>query len=439
MVWAHDVPDAGSSQTVAMITSGAPQRVDASTKGLPLDCGPMELGDIGRQGWTVQDDLPFPVAVLSASALEHNLQLMQRWVDDRGALLAPHGKTTMAPQLFARQLELGAWAITVATAQQLQVAYAHGVRRVLMANQLVDARAATWACGLLRKDPDFELIVYVDSPAGAALLAAATAKAGLERPLDVLLEVGHLGGRTGTRSPEQVDAVVSAVDAVAPRLRLRGVSGFEGLAPIQRFSAAPDTGENQVQVLLADMAATYSRLHERGLLADDHIVTAGGSAAFDTVVDMLGPALQPGGELVLRSGCYVTHDHGMYAATSPLQASADLSAERALRPALELWSHVQSRPEPGLALLSFGRRDTGHDYGFPVPLRHLGGVDLTGATISGLNDQHAYLRLAPGVDVAVGDVVVCGISHPCTTFDKWRVLPVVDDDGAVVDAVATFF
>lgn len=417
----------------------APVVGDATTKGLPHDCRPLELSEIGQQGWRLQDDLPFPVAVLSASALEHNLQLMQHWVDDHGALLAPHGKTTMAPQLFARQLELGAWAITVATAHQLQVAHAHGVRRVLLANQLVDRRSAAWACRLLQQDPGFELLVYVDSPAGVALLAAAAAESGLDRPLDVLLEVGHLGGRTGTRTPEQAEAVAQAVVAAGDRLRLRGVSGFEGLAPVQRFSAGCDGGGDQVQALLADMAATYSRLHDRGLLADDHILTAGGSAAFDAVVDVLRPALRPGGRLVLRSGCYVTHDHGMYAGTSPLQESDALPAAQALRPALELWSHVQSTPEPGLALLSFGRRDTGHDYGFPRPLRHLGGQDLSAASISGVNDQHAYLRLPDGVEVEVGDVVVCGISHPCTTFDKWRVLLVVDDDGVVVDAVATFF
>jgi D-serine dehydratase len=414
------------------------QDVPAAIKGLPLGAGQLTLGQVGRQGWTLRD-LPLPVVVLRASALEHNLRLMQGWAEAHGALLAPHGKTTMAPQLFARQLELGAWAITVATAQQLQVAYDHGVRRVLMANQLVDPVSLRRLCTLLSSDPGFELLVYADSGKGVRLLADAATQASLDRPLDVLLEVGHVGGRTGTRSIEQTDAVAQAVTAAGGRLRLRGVSGFEGLVPVQRFSASAGDGGDQVQALLADMAQTYTRLHDRRLLAEQHILTAGGSAAFDAVVDVLGPALRPGGRLVLRSGCYVTHDHGMYAGTSPLQASPDLPAEHALLPALELWSHVQSTPEPGLALLSFGRRDTGHDYGFPLPLRHLGGADLSGASISALNDQHAYLRLPDGVQVEVGDVVVCGISHPCTTFDKWRLLPVLDDEDHVVDVVATFF
>ena len=414
-----------------------------NTKGLPHDHSSIGVEEVGAQGWS-RLDLPLPVAVLRASALDHNLRLMQQWVDDHGALLAPHGKTTMAPQLFARQLELGAWAITVATAHQLQVAHASGVRRVLLANQLVDRHSLAWLCRLLRDDPGFELLLYVDSPQGVVLLAAAAREAGLDRPLDVLLEVGHRGGRTGTRSPGQVEQVLVALDTAGDRLRLRGVAGFEGLAPIQRFAEPAGEGADQVQALLADMAATYLRLHNRGLLGEDHILTAGGSAAFDTVVEVLSPALRGGGRLVLRSGCYVTHDHGMYAETSPLQASPAVPAEAALRPALELWSHVQSRPEPELALLSFGRRDTGHDYGMPRPLRHLRadgtpGIDLSATRIRAVNDQHAYLELTADFAVQVGDVVVCGISHPCTTFDKWRVLPVLDDDGRVVDAIATCF
>ncbi len=62
---------------------------------------------------------------------------MQRFVDAYGLKLAPHGKTTMIPKLFERQIAAGAWGITVATAQQALVAYEHGIRRVLMANQLV--------------------------------------------------------------------------------------------------------------------------------------------------------------------------------------------------------------------------------------------------------------------------------------------------------------
>ena len=115
----------------------------------------------------------------------------------------------------------------------------------------------------------------------------------------------------------------------------------------------------------------------------------------------------------------------------------------ALEPALELWAHVLSRPEQGLALACAGRRDVGFDADLPVPLRFRrpGGqlVPAAGSRVSDLNDQHAYLALAPGTDLAPGDLVCLGVSHPCTTFDKWRVIPVVDDGYHVIDAVHTFF
>jgi D-serine deaminase-like pyridoxal phosphate-dependent protein len=173
------------------------------------------------------------------------------------------------------------------------------------------------------------------------------------------------------------------------------------------------------------------------------VLTAGGSSFFDVVVDRLrGP--WPGGAdvgVVLRSGCYLTHDAGGYERTSPLP---ERDGERGFRQAIEVWGHVLSRPEPGLALLGFGKRDVPFDAEMPIP-REVRGADgmirdaTQGLNIQHLNDQHAYASVAPGFALDVGDAVMCGIAHPCTAFDKWRVIPVLDDDDRVVDAVATCF
>jgi D-serine deaminase-like pyridoxal phosphate-dependent protein len=165
---------------------------------------------------------------------------------------------------------------------------------------------------------------------------------------------------------------------------------------------------------------------------------------------------------ILRSGAYLTYDHGYYGTVSPAargggsagagspaaRAAAGAVAPPALRPALELWAQVLSRPEPGLALLGAGRRDVGFDMGLPVPLRAIrrhgyptaaGRTDLAGSEVTELNDQHAYLRLDEAVALAPGDLVALGISHPCTTLDKWRVIPVVDDAEVVTDIVHAYF
>ena len=114
---------------------------------------------------------------------------------------------------------------------------------------------------------------------------------------------------------------------------------------------------------------------------------------------------------------------------------------------MHVWARVVSRPEPGLALLDAGKRDVPFDLGLPEPqlaADTLGGParPLAGE-ITAVNDQHAFLRLDPDTALDVGHVVRLGLSHPCTAFDKWREIPVVDGpdepDPVVVDLVRTYF
>jgi D-serine deaminase-like pyridoxal phosphate-dependent protein len=149
-----------------------------------------------------------------------------------------------------------------------------------------------------------------------------------------------------------------------------------------------------------------------------------------------GLALSRPTRVVLRSGCYLTHDHAHYAELSPL-------SDR-LRPALELWAEVISRPEDGLAILCFGKRDAPYDLELPIPLavrrraRGLEPVERGRLTVRELDDQHAYVDV-DGIALEVGDLVGLGISHPCTAFDKWRLLPLVDEDYRVTGGIRTFF
>ena len=138
--------------------------VPLTTKGWPALAGTLPLRAAGRQGWNLlREDLPLPVAVLKASALAHNSRWMRGFLEYFDVRLCPHGKTTMAPQLFARQLADGAWGITVATVQQLMVCRRFGVPRVLMANQLVGRQAIRAVLAELQADPGFEFLCLVDS------------------------------------------------------------------------------------------------------------------------------------------------------------------------------------------------------------------------------------------------------------------------------------
>ncbi|MCA1855828.1 amino acid deaminase [Massilia oculi] len=417
------------------------------TKGLPIT-EPLRQGAVGVQGWNVlRGDTSFPVAVLKTSALQHNLAWMQAFCARHGVTLAPHGKTTMSPQLFAAQLANGAWGITLASATQVQVAHRFNVRRVLLANQLVARADIAAVLALLHADPDFECFVLADSLEGVALLAAARASHALARPLPVLVELGLHGKRAGCRSPEQALAVARAV-AAAEGLALAGFEGYEGLL----VSQDRDADLRAVRAFLAELVDLVETADAEGLFgAAEILLSAGGSSYFDLVargfagIDGLSRPVRA----VLRSGCYLTSDHGSY---QRLLAQLDAREAHAdgLRPALEVWSSVQSRPEPGLAILTMGKRDASYDETLPAPLfMHRPGsaanapsVLPPGCEIVKMNDQHAYLRLPEGAIRAalqVGDLVGCGISHPCTTFDKWPVLLAVDDAYHVTQALNTFF
>ena len=403
-------------------------------KGLPAAPQRIRLGDIGRQGWNVmREDVPLPVMTLRRSALEHNLRRMSEYCETNGVELAPHGKTTMAPQLFKLQLDAGCWGITAATAEQLLVYREFGVRRVLFANQLA-GRANVDLVAHELEDNDWEFYSFVDSTAAVEQLTNRTATLGA-RPFRVLLEVGYPGGRSGIRDLSGVQAIADAIRNSRGRVELVGVAGYEGLMPTEREPAK----EANMRAYLRTLGDAADLLDREGELPERFLLTAGGSAGFDHVVEELGQRWPGRATLILRSGCYITHDHDMYAHSSPLRMGDD-----ALRPALELWSYVQSIPEAGVALLTFGRRDASHDHGYPVPIRLVrAGSDtverLDGCAIREMNDQHAYLTTPPNVGVRVGDRVILGISHPCTAFDKWRIVLVVDDDENVVDAVLTFF
>jgi D-serine deaminase-like pyridoxal phosphate-dependent protein len=145
-----------------------------------------------------------------------------------------------------------------------------------------------------------------------------------------------------------------------------------------------------------------------------------------------------GTRVLLRSGAYLIHDDGFYSTISPLARNAGTIP---LRSAMHGWARVISRPEPELALLDGGKRDFPYDEGLPRPqLTRGGGAVPGGARVTALNDQHTFLRDA---QVSVGDIVRLGLSHPCTAFDKWNLIPVVSGaDEAhprVVDLVRTFF
>lgn len=382
-------------------------------------------------------DVSLPALVIHDKALEHNLRWMQKFVSDSGAELAPHGKTSMVPALFQRQLQHGAWGMTLATAVQTRAAYAHGVRRVLMANQLVGAPNMAIIAEMLT-DSMFDFHCMVDHPDNVKALGEFFAQKGLH--LNVMIEYGVVGGRCGCRSEEEVMALADAI-AAQPALKLTGIEGYEGVIH-------GDKAISGIRAFAASLVRLAVTLQDKGAFALNRpIVTASGSAWYDLIAEEFDKQQVRDRFLaVLRPGSYVVHDHGIYkeAQCCVLDRRQDLN--EGLQPALEVWAHVQSMPEPGFAVIALGKRDVAFDAGMPNPIkRYTPGVvpavgdDLSACRVTAVMDQHAFMTVAPGCELKVGDIVSFGTSHPCLTFDKWRVGCLVGDDLSVIESFDTFF
>lgn len=403
-----------------------------------------QITAIPQLGWNLlQEEVSLPAAVLSSSRVAHNLNWMKSFIHTYGLKLAPHGKTTMSPALFHQQLDHGAWGITLATAPQVQAAYHFGVRRVIMANQLV-GRANMAIISRLLQNPEFEIFVIVDSAANVEQLGQFFAQAG--QRLNLLLELGVNGGRTGVRDEQSATTVLEAIARYPGSLALAGIEVYEGVLK----------DESSIREFLRRALSELRALEARGLLtADQCILTGAGSAWFDLVAEeWTGVALERPLDIILRPGCYLTHDVGIYkAAEARIHASNPVarSMQTSLLPALQLWAYVLSIPEPGLVILGLGKRDAAFDAGLPIPALHFrprfNGQFNTEAPVTApadwqltaMMDQHAFMKVTPTADVQVGDMLALDISHPCLTFDKWRQLLVIDNNYTVIDAVETFF
>lgn len=341
----------------------------------------------------------FPLMVVHRDALEHNIATMAAFTRDHGMEFAPHAKTHMSQEIAARQLDAGAWGLTVATPSQAMTVRPW-TQRILIANQVVDPAGLRWLAAELSRDASFEVLFFVDSFAAVDVLSA---HAG-ERPFQVLAELGHAGGRGGSRTVSDLLEVVEHAGR-APGVEVAGVAGYEG--------ALTTASEVRKYLYLLQEAVEHLRVRSP-------ILSVGGSQWFDVIGRELVAAQA---RVMLRSGAYVSHDDGYYRERTPFTR-----IDGSLKPALEIWAHVLSTPEPGLAIVGMGKRDAPFDEGLPIPRR-------AGIEVVKILDQHTFVRGS----VQVGELLGFGISHPCTAFDKWRMLPLVDADYRVVGTLHTHF
>lgn len=401
------------------------------------------------KSWNLlKENVSLPSATLSKSAINHNQSWMDKFAEKFQFLLAPHGKTTMLPALFSLQVASPyCFGITLATVSQTTAAFNNGIKRVLMANQLVGKCNMDIISSILKKDPSFEFICLVDSAVNVVQLGKFFEER--KQNIKVLLEYGIDGGRTGIRNETQESAVLNELRNWKSSISVIGVEFFEGIfqeePEIRRFI---NWALSRIQKLASDNVFSN----------DEIIISAAGTSWFDIVAtDFMKFEATCSIKLkkIIRSGCYLIYDGGMYTNMEKRVLDMNLGREneefeilsKNLRPALKIWAYVQSVPESNLAIIGMGRRDAGNDKGFPEPYLHYRPGNAaptyfdksTSLEVFNMMDQHSFMTIGENDDIQVGDIIAFDIYHPCTTMDKWRNILLIDDQYDVVQVFQSDF
>ena len=417
--------------------------IDAYGKGLGTLKPSADSGALPKPDWNLlKEEVSLPAAVMSSKTLEHNLNWMQAFISlYPNFQLAPHGKTTMCPQIFLQQIRKGAWGITLATPIQAQLAHSFGIKRILLANQLVGLTNMEIIANIQEVDQDFEFYCTVDSVKNVQALGEYFGLRG--QKLRILLEYGPHGGRTGVRNTNQEMSVLNEIRNW-PSLKLVGVEFYEGILP------SIETVRLFVQNIVS-RTLHLLKLDAFYLAQDEKVILTGsGSAWFDVVADELSVTSTMPIQVLLRPGCYVSHGVKMYQEIESRLLHNNPVDGNPLTPALTLWAYVQSLPEPNLAIVALGKRDALNDCGFPTvkmhfrPGIHSKPVDISNSswTMVKMMDQHSYLepeKNDEAVDLAVGDILIFDICHPCTIFDKWKYILVANEEYQVEEIFSTYF
>jgi D-serine dehydratase len=397
----------------------------------------------------LKSDVPLPALLLRREDYRHNLRLMASYCQDKGIAFAPHAKSHLCPEIVSDQMDLGAWGVSVANVGQAKTFADAGIDRILIANQVVDRGSLLRLRQLLLAKPDVDIHLFVDSVACVEQIEATRAD-GLPsgRRVGAIIEVGIVGGRAGLRS---IDDALPLAERIrrSRTLHLTGIGGYEGAVPVESGRSPRPA----IEAYFRSVIAISGLLEAKGCFNDasEVILTMGGTTYFDYAAEMLAREHAGKGRLsLLRAGCYAFVDHGVYKrcvdrvyteGSMRLHGKAIGEAD-GFRPALRVAAAVQSTPESGMAIAAMGKRDVACDIDLPVALAvaKSGGPErpLRAVQAAKLMDQHCYLA-DPERELAVGDIVLFGISHPCTTIDKHRVLFEVDEAHNVVRLLKTHF
>lgn len=328
-----------------------------------------------------RQEIETPALLADLDRMEANLERMALFFRQVPAKLRPHFKNHKCPDLAARQLYAGAVGITCATLREAECLVHHGIRSVLLANEIVDPAKIRRLVELARRA---DVIVCVDNEKVADELARAARNRHMQ--VSVLVDVDVGLHRCGV--PPGEATVRLARTLVEKGLRFRGLMGYEG--QVLRKPPGPEK-EEAAAAAMGPLVETKAALEREGLHVE--IVSAGGTGTYSI------SGRYPG-VTEIQAGSYLLMD------TDYQKCCTDFD------PALTLLTTVISKTEGERIVVDAGLKALSCERGIPAI------KDLPGLATRRLTAEHGIIDLQnPLAPVEVGDRIEMWVHYSDATVN----------------------
>lgn len=325
------------------------------------------------------DSIDTPSMIADLDLVDANLKKLMGKLLPTGLNIRPHLKTTKSAILARKMNAAGAKGVCVAKVSEAEVIAATGFDDLLITCEIVGPAKVRRLVELFRKHRGIRTVV--DSEVGASAINDALARAGIEEPISVLIDLDVGLHRTGVQPGEPAVALARHVSGLK-HLRLIGVQGYEG-----HLQHLHDYEDRKAQCLasMKILTETAEALRKEG--CDIQVVTTGGTGTAEFCATVPGVTeLQP--------GSFIFMDTDYRNAVGTFYSNS-----------LTILSTVISKQGPRCVTIDSGLKSLTTDSGLAEckDPRYEYGV---------LGDEHGSLSWAEGTpDLKVGDRVEMVPSH----------------------------
>jgi len=314
-------------------------------------------------------DLETPALLVDLTVMEQNLATMAQFFRGSHVKIRPHFKNHRVLALAAKQMEAGAIGITCARLWEAEALVNHGIKNVLIANEIAGESMIRRYAELCREAP---VIVAVDNAKVVAELARGARNGKVESNVLVNLDLGLK--RSGVRPGEATLALTREV--VEKGLKFRGLMGYEG--HLQSLPPGPDK-ERVVKDALQSLVESKNVLVRAGITVE--IVSCGGTGDYSIAGRFPGVTENQAGSFLLMDTWY-----------APFAPD--------FKVALSVLATVISKTPGERFVVDAGVKAVSGERGLPSVKA------ISGLRLRALHAEHAVIEiLEPSVPVDVGDKI----------------------------------